>query len=216
MLFKYYLIFNYGRGKKNDQLAQYFADNLEKHKWIDNILDELWKRVEARFDIGSWPYSYEMLKNWTYRIKAYNTELQIPINSQKSVIDAIKLTDRILEEFKWKWNFYQYESILTRWGFISDNPNDADILLQVDDRMTNIADSIVVWPQEFKKVFWVLWNRNNRLVQNYASFLNEIIQSTWWNIERLKMESNWKIIVQSVQPSPSNPKTIQTRVASIK
>jgi hypothetical protein len=157
-----------------------------------------------------------MLKNWTYRIKAYNTELQIPINSQKSVIDAIKLTDRILEEFKWKWNFYQYESILTRWGFISDNPNDADILLQVDDRMTNIADSIVVWPQEFKKVFWVLWNRNNRLVQNYASFLNEIIQSTWWNIERLKMESNWKIIVQSVQPSPSNPKTIQTRVASIK
>jgi hypothetical protein len=32
MLFKYYLIFNYGRGKKNDQLAQYFADNLEKHK----------------------------------------------------------------------------------------------------------------------------------------------------------------------------------------
>lgn len=203
----------------------------------DRNMDYLEKRAEKNVERVPWVSSCERRDDWSYVVVMFWEILDFPFKDPDMATKIIDLSFRVLSDYQmwwWKWEFYAHESYMSRWE------NVASMLLQVRDSYVTSFDSVLAAPFEIWLAFWNKWTRDNKLVENYAKFLNSIKwhyfnESSyaklkwWWNkwwqkkIERLVPDWKWGLMVQAVPPKPETktpptpqlpqPKPGQIRVA---
>lgn len=207
----------------NFDLWQYFKDF---HEWeklrhaykpiSENLASLEWK-AKKRVEIVPWVSSYERLDDWTYRVIIFWEILDFEIKDPSKAPKIIELTFKVLQDYRnnwFKWDFYEYESLLSR----IDGEN--KMSLQADDSILgNVWDTTLAIPFEIKQAFWIEWDKTNWIVKKYADFLNsikwyyknEIVPYTeiarGWKIEKLMVNPDWTVYVEDVTPKDERPTT---------